>query len=148
MSSWAAGRWGVEGSGGQAPLTADRRLSMRVSHTSCPPSSFVAQSGPPKPSAQMHTPRLWGDKRQLKGNVPHQPHTLAGPASLPGYKSLPHSVHGSSLGTEPCGSVGQPSPGDSGTVQHPQRRPGARTPEGQGSSQGPPIHSGQSPLRH
>lgn len=33
---------------------------MRVSQTSCPPSSFVAQSGPPKPSAQMHTPRLWG----------------------------------------------------------------------------------------
>lgn len=33
---------------------------MRVSQTSCPPSSFVAQSEPPKPSAQMHTPRLWG----------------------------------------------------------------------------------------
>lgn len=43
-----------------ATLTAERRLSMRVSQTSCPPSSFVAQSGPPKPSAQMHTPRLWG----------------------------------------------------------------------------------------
>lgn len=39
-------------------LTAERRLSIRVSQTSCPPSNFVAQSGPPKPSTQMHTPRL------------------------------------------------------------------------------------------
>ena len=40
---------------------------MRVSQTSCPPSSFVAQSGPPKPSAQTHTPRLWGTAEEAGG---------------------------------------------------------------------------------
>lgn len=58
-------------------LTAERRLSMRVSQTSCPPSSFVAQSGPPKPSAQIHTPRLWTQQKEAQGSPDHHPSHLA-----------------------------------------------------------------------
>lgn len=52
---------------------------MRVSQTSCPPSSFVAQSGPPKPSAQMHTPRLWGT---VEGGSRGSPDLYLGPTRL------------------------------------------------------------------
>lgn len=131
-------------------LTAERRLSMRVSQTSCPPSSFVAQSGPPKPSAQMHTPRLWGAAEGGSGGADRRPRPvwLAHPPPIPGYKSLPHCGHCSSQDTEPCGSGGQPSPGDIGRVQHLRLRPGAHTPGGPGSSRGPPTRSGQSPRKH
>lgn len=70
---------------GHPQLTAERRLSMRVSQTSCPPSSFVAQSGPPKPSAQMHTPRLWGTAEGSLGGALITPTRLPVPPSLPSF---------------------------------------------------------------
>lgn len=56
---------------------------MRVSQTSCPPSSFVAQSGPPKPSAQTHKPRLWGATEAAGGGCPdYHPHPCPVPPGL------------------------------------------------------------------
>lgn len=74
-------------------------------------------------------------------------HLVCPTLPVPGYRSLPHCGHCSFQDTEPCGSVGRPSPGDSGRVQHLQLHPGAHTPGEQGSSQGPLTRSGQSPLR-
>lgn len=131
-----------------AQLTEERRLSMRVSQTSWPPSSFVAQSKPPNPSAQMHTPWLWGQEKEVQRCPNHPPFPPGWSHPLvPGYKSQHQCGRCSSQDTEPFGSVGQPSPGDTDRAQRLQPHPGAHTPGAQGSSQDPLTHSGQSPLR-
>lgn len=90
----------------------------------------------------------WGGVALITTPTPAPSHLAGSLLPIPGYKSPPRCGHYSSQDTQPCGSAGQPSPGDTGRVQHLGPHPGAHTPGGQGSSRGPLTHSGQNPRRH